>query len=487
MQFISITFIIFLFLTIIGYYCCEAKHRYIFLLICNVLFYCSWADSIMDFIPLICVILITWLASLIIEVKKSKAILALSIILSFSFLLFYKYANFVLENVNGLSGGVLNIPKTSLIAPVGISFFSFQAVGYLIDVYRGKVKSERNPFRYAAFVSFFPTITSGPIERSTSLLQMLSDMKLKFSFSNIQHGTVLLVYGAFVKLVISNRLSLIVDTVFNNYYAYGGAVLAFSAILYSLQIYCDFSSYSIMALGVSRCLGFNVIENFKAPYFAQSIQEFWRRWHISLSTWFRDYVYISLGGNRCSKFRKNLNLLITFLVSGLWHGANWTFIFWGGLHGVYQIIGNITQPLRKKIMERLKINSDCFSARLGRAIFVFLCTTLAWIFFRANTISDAFGYISIMFSNHQIWQLVDGTLFTLGLSNFEMDILFLGLILMFVVDLKKYKTDKSIAELVIDQNMLFRCLFVALLIVVTFVFGMYGTVFNAQDFIYFNF
>lgn len=489
MQFVSIHFIIFLIFAILGYYCCNAKYRYLFLLLCNFLFYFSWIREIIDFVPLVAVILITWLSALVLEKKKNKFFLVFSIVFSFSFLVFYKYTNFCIDNINGIGRLIsadINVTRKTIIAPIGISFFSFQAVGYLIDVYRGKVETEKNLLRYATYVSFFPTITSGPIERSNTLLKKINE-SVKLSFQNIQKGTILFVYGAFVKLVIASRLSIIADQVFNDYCAYGGAILVWGAVAYSLQIYCDFSSYSYMASGIAKCLGIDVIENFKAPYFSQTMQEFWRRWHVSLSTWFRDYVYISLGGNRCSKTRKNINLLITFLVSGLWHNANWTFIVWGGLHGIYQIIGNSTQTVRMKIANRLNLKRDCFSARFFRTLFVFLCTAVAWIFFRADTLIDALRYLSIIISEHKIWQLVDGTLFSLGVSNFEMDILYVSLLVMCVVDFKKYKTDKNIDVLIINQNILFRWLSVSLLIMMTLVLGMYGSEFNAQDFIYFNF
>lgn len=234
-------------------------------------------------------------------------------------------------------------------------------------------------------------------------------------------------------------------------------------------------------------LGIELTENFNAPYFARSIQEFWRRWHISLSTWFRDYVYIPLGGNRCSTFRKNCNLFITFLISGMWHGANWTYIVWGMLHGIYQILGNITKPYRKWIYEHFRMNQNCFSFRLGQRICTFLLVAVAWIFFRADSLSTAIAYIMRMVSHFDIWNLFNHSVYNLGLDILQMNILSTAFGVLLIIDYLKYKTNKNIDTLLFEQNYIFYCTVIILLFVSTLVFGMYGPDFNAQDFIYFQF
>lgn len=478
MQFASIYFIIFFSVLLVGYYAMPAKkYQYLFILGCNLIFYISWMNSIWDLFMLGILIVITWGGVFFLERRRnsteSKAMLLFVLLLGLAPLLLFKYSHFAVSN---------------LIAPVGISFFTFQALGYFIDVYRKKISPEKNLFRYAAFVSFFPTIVSGPINRADSLLaQMKREEGIRFSEDNLKRGLMKALYGAFIKLVIADRLAVLTDTVFGSYRAYGGLILFFAAICYTIQIYCDFSSYSLMAVGVSEMLGYHVVENFKAPYFAESIQEFWRRWHISLSTWFRDYVYISMGGNRCSGVRRNLNLFVTFLVSGLWHGANWTFVFWGGLHGIYQIVGNVTKPFRCAWIKRLGIREDCFSFRFGKRLLVFLCVAFAWIFFRMDTITDAFIYIGRMFTRPEIWDLFQGEIYLLGLNKLQMDILGPAFFLFLAVDYMKYKKEIDIDEFLLRQNFPFRCLFITGMFLYTFVFGMYGPEFNAQDFIYFHF
>lgn len=497
MQFISIYFVLFFIISLIGYYTFPKKYQYVFILICNCVFYISWISDIRDIFILLTVIIATWVGGGYFSLercdttKKSRIVLLFTLLFSLLFLIYFKYFAFILDNLNQINiifGKRKIVSRHAIIAPIGISFFTFQALGYFIDVYQKKIMPEKNIFRYAAFVSFFPVITSGPISRADSLLVQMQDENGKcFSFDNVCRGAVIALYGAFIKLTIADRLAILSDTVFSNYKSYGGFILFFASVCYTLQIYCDFSSYSLMAVGISRMMGYNVPENFSAPYFAESIQEFWRRWHISLSTWFRDYVYIPLGGNRCSKFRKNINLLITFLVSGLWHGANWTFIFWGFLHGLYQITGNALKPLRNYVVRKWNINTQCFSFHFWKKLFVFNCVSIAWIFFRSNTIADAFSYIGRIVTRPAVWDMFNGKIYQLGLDTLQIDILTLSLFLFIVLDYRKYKHDDDIDVLLFRQNYLFQCLFLCGLFLFTFVFGMYGPDFNAQDFIYFRF
>ena len=282
------------------------------------------------------------------------------------------------------------MPGLNWAVPVGISFFTFQAVGYMLDVYHGRVKAEKNLLDYALFVSFFPQVTSGPISTAEDLMPQIKATHT-FNYEQGKQGLKQLLWGMFIKLVIADRLGLFVDTVYANYIHYSGATCFVASVFYTLQIYCDFAGYSLMAIGIARTLGFNLIDNFRRPYLATSITDFWKRWHISLTRWLTRQVYIPLGGSRCSKPRTYWNIFVTFLVSGIWHGANWTFIVWGIMHGVLQII--------EKALGWQKYEGKNWAVRIVRIGVTFLLVNLAWVFFRMPNISDAFSMIGQMFVN----------------------------------------------------------------------------------------
>ena len=272
--------------------------------------------------------------------------------------------------------------------PVGISFFTFQALGYLWDVYYKRIEPEQNFLHYALFLSFFPSIVAGPINKASLILPQIKSLRPYFDYDKVVAGMKMLLWGLFMKVVVADRVAIYVDTVLNSYENYTGLTCLFASFLYTIQIYADFAGYSLMAIGVGRTLGFELTENFRRPYFAVSVTDFWRRWHISLSTWLKDYVYIPLGGSRCSKSRNYWNILLTFFVSGIWHGANWTFIVWGALHGVFQVI------------EKALGQQKCEYGKLGRTVKIlitFLLVNFAWIFFRMPSLSDAVAVIGRMF------------------------------------------------------------------------------------------
>ena len=277
----------------------------------------------------------------------------------------------------------LNPITLKLLLPVGISFYTFQTLSYVIDVYRGDVPAERHFGYYAAFISFFPQLVAGPIERTSNLLPQIK-AKHQFDYDQATYGLKLIAWGFFKKIVLADTLSKYVSTVYDTPQNFSGFALVLATLFFTLQIYCDFSGYSDIAIGTAKLLGINLMINFKSPYFSQSIKEFWSRWHISLSTWFRDYIYIPLGGSRVGKVKCIANLMITFLVSGLWHGANWTFVVWGGVHGAAQAIENIVVPQNKQ-----KSTGVMWCVRV---LLVFLFVSFAWIFFVSDSISDA-GYI----------------------------------------------------------------------------------------------
>ncbi|MBQ8983585.1 MAG: MBOAT family protein [Lachnospiraceae bacterium] len=492
MQFASINFFCFFLFAILGYYLFPKKNQYIFVFITNIIYYVSWVTNCKYIIPLGVVIVISYLGAIILHRLEGKTIvrkivLAMTIFLTLTSLLLFKYGNFLIDNLNAAIPQ-MNISHLHFIQTVGLSFFSLQALGYVVDVYKQKTKVEYNIIRYMAFVSFFATVSSGPIERSDHLLLQLRDEEgITLDWHNLYSGLLWFVYGVFLKLCIADRLSVLVNTVYGSYKSYGGGILFSAAIAYSIEIYCDFEAYSLMALGLGKMLGIELIDNFDTPYFATTVQDFWRRWHISLSTWFRDYVYIPLGGNRCSKFRKYMNLLITFLVSGLWHGADWTFVIWGGMHGLFQIIGDATKKIRNKLFDLIGINTECFSFKLSQRIIVFVLITFAWIFFRADTLEIAVGYIQRIFAHPELWGVLNGDIYNLGLDNLQMNLLWIGLLIMVVVDVYRYKTGNHFDEFLIKQNVSFNILVIVSLLVSILVFGMYGSSFDSQSFIYFQF
>lgn len=316
-------------------------------------------------------------------------------------LLVFKYYNFL---NNSISAGLASIglqfamPGLNWAIPVGISFFTFQAVGYLLEVYHGRVKAEKNLLDYVLFVSFFPQVTSGPISTLDELMPQIKATH-KFDYEQGKQGLKQLLWGMFIKLVIADRLGLFVDTVFANYIHYSGATCFVASVFYTLQIYCDFAGYSLMAIGIARTLGFNLIDNFRRPYLAVSITDFWKRWHISLTRWLTRQVYIPLGGSRCSKARTYWNIFVTFLVSGIWHGANWTFVFWGVIHSALQII--------EKALGWQKYEGKNWTARIVRIGITFLLVNFAWVFFRMPNISDAFAMIGSMFTHTGVPNLAD--------------------------------------------------------------------------------
>lgn len=319
----------------------------------------------------------------------------LFVILALSPLLAFKYYNFLnnsVANLFAVLGLHYSIPGLNWAIPVGISFFSFQAVGYMLDVYHGRIRAEKRLTDYFLFVSFFPQIASGPISKADELLPQIKKERV-FNYNQAVLGLKYLLWGMLLKVVLADRIGIYVDTVFCSYDKFSGAGCALASVLYSIQIYADFAGYSLMALGIAKTLGFNLINNFKRPYFAISVTEFWKRWHISLTRWLTQQVYIPLGGSRCSKLKTFRNIMVTFLVSGIWHGANWTFVVWGLLHGLFQII-------EKALGWNKKESSGI--VRAVRIVFTFSIVTVAWVVFRSPSLGDAVGLIGRYFSTSGI-------------------------------------------------------------------------------------
>lgn len=402
MTFCSGQFVLFFLVVFVLYYSLPKKYQWILLLVSSYYFYMCWKP---EFIVLIVITtLIHYFASIEIEKatsqKVKKVFLVFSICSSLCILFFFKYFNFFGDNINHIFYGLsipVNIPTLNIILPIGISFYTFQTMSYTIEVYRGNVAAEKHFGYFSLFVTYFPQLVAGPIERPQDLLPQIRK-EHEFDYANVAYGARLMLLGFFKKLVVADSLGIFVDYVFNNISAqtHGYAVF-FTSFLFVLQVYCDFSGYSEIARGCAKVMGVDLMVNFKSPcFFSHSIKEFWRRWHISLSSWFRDYLYIPLGGNRKGKIRKGVNLFIVFLMSGLWHGASWNFVIWGGLQSFYINIGDFVRriikrpniiniPKMKKIQGFLEI------------IVTFTLSSFSFIFFRTSTFSEAFCAIRCLF------------------------------------------------------------------------------------------
>lgn len=404
MIFNSFKFIVVFPLIFLLYYVIPAKYkraRNLFLLIVSYALYVSWKPVFA--LVLLTVTVVTYWGGLVFDVRckkeevreilpsQRKRLMWLFALLGVLPLLFFKYYNFLNESISeGMAaiGMQFALPGLNWAVPVGISFFTFQAVGYLLDVYYGRIKAERNFLDYALFISFFPSILSGPINKASLVLPQIKNLRTYFDYGKAVAGLKMILWGMFMKVVVADRVGLYVDTVLPSYMNYTGVTCFIASLFYTIQIYADFAGYSLMAIGVGKLLGFELTENFCRPYFSVSVTDFWHRWHISLSTWLKDYVYIPMGGSRCSRRRNYWNIFVTFLVSGIWHGANWTFIVWGIWHGLFQIV------------EKALGQQKCEYGALGKTIKIvitFLLVNFAWIFFRMPTLGDACGVIVHIF------------------------------------------------------------------------------------------
>lgn len=370
--------------------------RKLFLIVVSYLLYMNWKPAYA--LVLLGVTLVTFWGGQILYIteenfkeKKRKRLVWLFALLGLLPLLIFKYYNFLNNSISdGLAtiGLQFALPGLNWAVPVGISFFTFQAMGYMLDVYHGRIQKENNFMDYVLFVSFFPQVASGPISKADELLPQIKTTK-SFKYEQAVSGLKYLLWGMFLKVVIADRAGIYVDTVFESFEKFSGVGCVIASVFYSIQIYADFAGYSLMAVGIAKTLGFDLINNFRRPYFAMSVSEFWKRWHISLTRWLTQQVYIPLGGSRCSKVRNYWNILVTFLVSGIWHGANWTFIVWGVIHGVFQII--------EKALGWNKKESKGIE-KAFRIVFTFSVVTVAWVIFRSTSIGDAFGLIGRYFS-----------------------------------------------------------------------------------------
>lgn len=382
MLFSSLTFLfMFLPLVLILYYVIKnRKYRNLILLIFSLIFY-AWGEPIYVFLMLFIILGVYVFGLLIDNYKKKRTLLIFSIIYVLIFLLFFKYGNFLINNINSFLNTKISNIKLSL--PIGISFFSFQAISYLIDVYRKKVKVQKNILNLALYISLFPQLIAGPIVRYDTIEDELNNRKE--NVNDFINGLKRFIIGLSKKILIANQMALITDTIFNNMSNVGTSIAWIGALAYTFQIYFDFSGYSDMAIGLGEMFGFHFLENFNYPYISKSVTEFWRRWHISLSSWFKDYVYIPLGGNRVKKYRHIFNIMIVWLLTGLWHGANWNFIIWGLYYGIILLID-------KYVLNKMKLN------KYIKWLCTFIIIIIGWIIFRIENMNNLIIYISKLFN-----------------------------------------------------------------------------------------
>lgn len=485
MLFNSVEFLLFFPIVTLLYFVLPHKVRYLWLLAASYYFYMCWNPTYA--LLMLTSTAITYASGLVLQKAAEKGTkkwcVAVSFTLNLAILFFFKYFYFTLDNINVVLGWLQVAPlapKFDVVLPVGISFYTFQALSYTVDVYRGELKAEKNFLKYALFVSFFPQLVAGPIERSKNLVAQFSERHC-FDYERAKSGLLLMLWGFFQKLVIADRLAIAVNEVYNRLGDHSGAAAVLATVCFAFQIYCDFASYSDIARGAAQVMGFRLMRNFRQPYFSYSIATFWRNWHISLSTWFRDYLYIPLGGNRKGSVRKYINLFIVFLTSGLWHGASWNFVIWGAAHGIYQVVGGITKKTRDRLWRALHISPD---GKVRKAVGIgttFVLVTLAWVFFRADSLSAAKAVFSKMFLS---FAPLAGEGF--GLDAPEWWVAGLALLVLFAVSLCN-RRGISVRQKILQQKLPIRWSVYLLGVFVVLIFGIYGPGFSESQFIYFQF
>lgn len=479
MLFNSLSFAIFLPMVFILYWAIPDKYRWIILFVSSYYFYMSWNVKYVALILFTTVI--SYGCALGLEgaeqQQKKKVLITFTLVASLGCLFFFKYFNFASKSIADL----LNLctlkvhPVTlNLLLPVGISFYTFQTLGYVIDVYRGEVKAEHHFGKYATFIAFFPQLVAGPIERTKNLLPQITG-EHKFDYNKAAAGLRLMAWGFFKKMVVADTLAVYIDTVYDNLHSYTGFPLLVVSVLFSIQIYCDFAGYSDIAIGTAKLFAIDLMKNFDSPYFSASVKEFWSRWHISLSSWFRDYVYIPLGGNRVSKGKNARNLMVTFFVSGLWHGADWTYVIWGGIHGLAQVLEKFFLPKKKE--KQSMLSWWC------RVVVTFLFATFAWIFFRAETLGDAIYVITHMFSGISSMAVYFSNIFVLlGMDKLTFVGMIVSIALLTWFDYRSLKCD-VLGELAQKKTCLRWAVYVIFILFILFNIP----VTSGQEFIYFQF
>jgi alginate O-acetyltransferase complex protein AlgI len=494
MLFNSLSFLVFFPITTLLYFLLPHKYRWILLLIASGIFYMAFIPAYILF--LLALILIDYFLAIQIEKangKNRKIFLLVSIFSTCLTLFVFKYFNFFAVNFNLLANFLhwnYSMDLLKLILPIGLSFHTFQSLSYVFEVYKKNQKTERNLGIYALYVLFYPQLVAGPIERPYNLLPQFHEEHF-FDYRRVVNGLKLMAWGMFKKVVIADRLAVFVNHVFDNVGDYRGISFIIAIFFFAYQIYCDFSGYSDIAIGSAQVMGFNLMKNFNQPYFSKSVTEFWRKWHISLSSWFRDYIYIPLGGSRVSVPRHYFNLFITFLLSGLWHGAGWTFVIWGSLNGLYIILEKMTINWREKIINIIHLDKASLIYKFSQVFFTFSLISFSWIFFRAKNAQDSFYIIGHLFSglgdflhglliNPMATLIENHNLFLMDQGKYDFFLAILGIIILEIIQLMQKKG--SIREAVASKPWIFRWgLYVGLILVIL----NFGQI--SKAFIYFQF
>lgn len=475
MQFTSATFLIFLPVTILIYWLLPYRLRTVWLLAASLLFYANGGVSFLAILALsICS---TYILGRLAERDPShgRLYLAIGAAINVALIAGFKYL--------GLLG--IMLPE-DWIVPLGISFYTLQAIGYLSDVYHGRIQAERNIIHYALYVSYFPNVVSGPIERAGNMIPQFRALPRHLTFDQFRDALYMMVWGYFLKLVIADRLGTIVSSAYAIPGSYG-IVLILAIFAYSFQIYCDFAGYSAIAIGCARMMGIHLMDNFKAPYMSGSIREFWKRWHISLSSWLRDYVYIPLGGNRKGQIRKYMNILLTFAVSGIWHGVGLQFLIWGLLHGIDQVIGALLGPLRDRWVALTGTDRTALSHRILKILATFTLVSINWVFFSCESVWYALNVLSrTVCYGLRPWHLTDGSLLDLGLDLPNMILLAVSLAILIAADIATYH-GIQLRQLLMHQGLWLRWLILLTAIIVIIVCGTWGPGYDAASFIYSQF
>lgn len=475
MIYVSLYYYLFIGLALIVYYLVPIKHRWYVLLVGNISFYYFFYKK--GWWIFLATILLSYLFGRIIE--KSTGLVTRKVLLSIALLCVVLPWLFIKKDSGLLLSNIFSEP-VKIIAPLGISFYTLQIVSYLSDIYMAKISAEKNFAKYVLFVGYFPQLIQGPMPRYQQLQHQLVG-EHPFDEKKFSQGFCYIIWGFFLKLVIADKAGTVVNTVFDNYQAYTGAYLWLAAVLYSIQLYADFLACTKLAQGVSKLFGIELVDNFRQPYLSVSVKDFWRRWHISLSEWLRDYIYIPLGGNRKGVIRKYLFLIITFAVSGVWHGSGYKFLFWGLMHAGFQIVGDVTNSAREKAYDFLHVSAS--KKKFVKQVGTFCLVSLAWIIFRANSLRDGLAIIKHMFTDYNPWVLFNDYIFALGLVWKEFLVLVVAIVILICVGVLHEK-GRSISDRILMEKLAVRWIIYIVAILSILIFGSYGFGFNSSDFIY---
>ena len=484
MDFVSLEFYLFLFVVLAAYYLVPPRFRWYVLLAGSFAYFWLATVSVRSLVVFIGIIVVSWAFGLVLEavghsnrdVFARKLVVVVCVALVLIPLVLSKFQP-LLATIETLLG----CSNTGVVVSIGLSFFTMQIIAYLVDVYRGTVAAQHNFLKYTLFVSFFPQIIQGPIPRYEQLEPQLVEGH-RFDARGVTKGFMLILWGFFLKFMIADKAGVVVDAIFGNTDAYRGVYVLVGGVLYSVQLYADFLACTTLARGVAELFGIQLVNNFDHPYLSCSIKEFWGRWHISLSSWLRDYVYIPLGGNRKGALRRYINVAITFAVSGIWHGTGWKYLLWGLMHAAYQIVGELTQRLRDRFFALLGISAQSDARRWISRTTTFVLVMLAWIVFRASSTSEALFMLHSLVATYNPWVLFDDSLLELGLGWKQWIVLLASIGLLIQVSV--WQGRMSLCDRVLEQPFVVRCMLYVVTIVCIMVFGTYGYGFDAADFIY---